>query len=75
MNFIDCSSGSVVNVAPAMTVQWQDITNPNNITTYATQSINAGASTASYLISPYTNLPDKSYTVQVLVTVPSKSNI
>jgi hypothetical protein len=57
-----------------MIVQWQDVTDPNNTITYATQSISAGSSTASYSISPYTNLPGEGYTVQILVTVPSYDN-
>jgi hypothetical protein len=63
MNFFDCSTGTIVNIAPAMIVQWQDITDPNNTVIYATQSIGAGSSTASYTISPYTNLPGEGYTV------------
>jgi hypothetical protein len=63
MNFFDCSTGVIINIAPAMIVQWQDVTDPNNTITYATQSISAGTATASYSISPYINLPGQGYTV------------
>jgi hypothetical protein len=66
LKVFDCSSASqLVDVQPALTLQWYNLTSAKTI---SLQSIAAGTSYTTLTIAPYSNLPGQNYSLQLLAT-------